>query len=149
MIEKLVYFEKEEQLPSWYKVTQNNSVPPNWKEITAEEFAQSKFFTYGFSHSEYRQFLWSQNGWFSGRLFYICGRPEGVAMTNQYSLGKYRVRYFSFAECIHEWEGVSRKRMEELAQKFPQLKGKGTWGNCCHNSVCTKCGDYWFVDSSD
>ncbi len=157
MLDKLVTL-PENEVPEWYKkeidtnkLVQYNAVPPNWKQITEEEFAASKFFVYGFSHTEYRQPIDRKTKEYIGsvKLFYICGRPEGVALQSVYENGKYQLKYYSFAKCVHTWREVNRAGMEELAKQFPKLQGQGTWGNCCHNSVCTKCGDYWFTDSSD
>jgi hypothetical protein len=46
------------------------------------------------------------------------------------------------------------KSMEEgAANEFRAVKGlpaiSYTRGNCCHNEVCTVCGSYRFIDSSD
>jgi hypothetical protein len=146
-MEKLVSIPQKE-LPEWHEKFENG-VPPNWREVTQEDFVMSSFFSHGFSHCAYRQFKDNVTGWFSGRLFFISGRPEGVAIDNQWKDGKYHIRFFRFAICVHTFEEVGRSRMAELAKKFPKLNGRGTWGNCCHNEVCTKCGDYRFTDSSD
>src|SRR5258706_6983125 len=105
------------ELPSWYK-DEYNTPPPNWREVTQEDFVMSGFFTYAFSFVEYRQFKHNVTGWFSGILYFLGG-PEGVAMHNEWRNGKYEVKFFRFAECIHTFEEVGRKGMEELAKKFP------------------------------
>lgn len=121
-----------------------NDLPPNWKELTEKEFAQSPFFTYSPEFMEFRQVRLTPNGPFEGLRMFWLNEKEGYALVRDYWAGK--VRYFSFAVCVHEWHGVTRA---ELAEKWPQHVKRYTPGNCCHNSVCLKCGDFRFIDSSD
>lgn len=150
----------EKDFPEWYdeKAAHNhyNALPKNWKEISQEAFIRSME-QHGFSHIEHRQApLKVPRGtprylaMHENITLYYQGGPEGIATVPVHQDCSYsHYRYFSFTDCVHKWEDVDRERMEKLAKKFPHLAGKGTWGRCCHNSVCIKCGDYRFVDSSD
>lgn len=117
-------------------------LPPNFREITEKEFAQSKMFVYSPEFEEFRQindpeavkrFKWGELGRerscvFDMRMLYFYD-GTGVAMVGDYWAG--RVRYFSFAVCEHK-----NKTEEEI-------------GNCLHTYTCTECGFKETIDSSD
>ena len=117
----------------------DNELPPNFKEISEKEFAQSKFFTYSPECWEYRQitkredyerFKWGEEQRsyvFSLRLAYFYD-GTGVALEHDYWLGK--VRYFSFSLCEH------KKKMQRNV------------GNCLNEYTCEDCGFIETVDSS-
>lgn len=148
MLQQLTTVEKKD-LPKWVESFNCSKEPPNWRAVSDGDYSLSDFFIYGFSHSLYVQFQAKNGKWFSGHLYFTLDRQEGIAIDRQYENGKFKIQFYSFAACIHEWKEVGRQGMEEMAKKFPSLKGQGTFGNCCHNSVCIKCGDYRFTDSSD
>lgn len=110
-------------------------LPPNFKEITASEFASSKFFIYSPAFWEYRQI----NGHnapedakkFAGDLklaYFYDG--TGVAFASHYT-GGYAPRYFSFAVCEHK------------------TKTERNVGVCLTEYTCSACGYVETIDSSD
>lgn len=117
----------------------DSRLPPNFREITEKEFAQSKFFVYSPEFWEYRQitvredierFKWGteQRSYvFSLRMAYFYD-GTGIAMEHDYWLGK--VRYFAFAACEHK-----NKKQRNV-------------GNCLHEYKCEDCGFVETVDSS-
>jgi hypothetical protein len=142
-----------ETSPKWYteaSVGGYNTLPPNWEEISEQDFVQSEFFVYPPSHREFRQVV-SDGKWMDVWLYYLHNRPEGFAITRAYQDGSYRkLRYFRFAACQHDWvEIINPQAWAEKVKRFPRLQGKAIWGRCAHNLICDKCGDYKFLDSSD
>lgn len=117
-----------------------NDPLPNLEEITEEQFAQSGFFTWGFTGVENRQ-ISSENFnkgkifspvkvFVNANIFYVNSPNEsGFVIANDYWSGK--VRYFKFAKCFHNYKET----------------GKTVW-NCCHQYQCTKCGQNHEVDTS-
>ncbi len=121
------------------KYGKDNELPPNFREITEKEFAQSKFFIYSPDFWEYRQiskredcekFKWGKEQGsyiFSLRMAYFFD-GTGIALEHDYWAGT--VRYFSFAICDHE------KREQRNV------------GNCLNEYTCVACGYKETVDSS-
>ena len=121
------------------KYGDSNSLPPNFREISEEEFAQSKFFVYSPEKWEWRQitkpediakFKWGEEQRsyvFDIRMAYFYD-GTGVALEHDYWLGK--VRYFAFSVCDHK----------ERTQR--------NVGNCLNEYTCTSCGFKETVDSS-
>lgn len=118
-----------------------NMPPPNFKELTEKEFAQSMFFSYYPKTTGYRQIspdalkeigIESKH---NGRdvilmvFMFTYQDGTGIALSSDYWAGK--VRYFRFGECIHE------------LQHFKNL------GNCLNLLKCAKCDYTVQVDSSD
>jgi hypothetical protein len=117
-------------------INEYNQAPPNLKEITEREFAQSFLFHYEPKKYESRfvavdqlklcgiavkqmmplRMMWHHDG-------------TGVALSNDYWEGK--VRFFKFATCEHKFDGGGRKL-----------------GNCFYEHTCSKCGYKKQVDSS-
>jgi hypothetical protein len=121
------------------KYGKDGELPPNFREISEKEFAQSKFFVYSPEFWEYRQitkaedykkFKWGdeQRSYvFSLRMAYFFD-GTGIALEHDYWAGK--VRYFSFAVCEHK----ERKQRNV--------------GNCLNEYTCVACGFAETVDSS-
>lgn len=134
---------KEQLLEHEQKWGRFNDPPTGFKEITAEEFAQSGFFTWCKTKTEYRQvdptridhskMLSPVDAMLAIQMFYM-NHGEHYAISNDY-WGK-KVRYFTFADCYHEWKEIS-----------PAEAG-GPAYNCYHYYKCTKCNARWEVDSS-
>lgn len=120
-----------------------NDAPPNFTEITSEEFAQSGFFTWCKTSMEFRQIdptridptklLSPVKSFLSISLFFM-NHGDNYGITNDYWAKK--VRYFKFADCFHEWKEIS-----------PAEAG-GPAYNCYHYYKCSKCDARWEVDSS-
>ncbi len=120
-----------------------NDCPPGFQEITAEEFAQSGFFTWCKEAQEFRQVDCSKlpkgallspvQGLFAITMFYM-NHGEHFALGHDYWAKK--VRYFKFADCYHDYVEISAKEA-----------GKPAF-NCYHYYKCSKCGHHWEVDSS-
>ena len=116
-----------------------NDTPPNWTEIDEREFSRSAFFTYSPEFSEYRQMRVGQNmPMLAARLYYMSD-GSGFAMAQDYYAQ--RVRYFKFARCVHEYQGLSRAECRE--------RNIYHGGRCYHVAVCKLCGFVKAVDSSD
>jgi hypothetical protein len=120
-----------------------NDPPTGFKEITPEQFAQSGFFTWCKVNMEFRQIdsarikpdvlLFPAKYMLAVTMFYM-NHGEHFAIGNDY--WEKRVRYFTFAECYHDWKEISPK------------EAGGPAYNCYHYYKCTKCGAKNEVDSS-
>lgn len=127
--------EVKEHEEKWGKF---NDCPPNFEEITAEEFAQSGFFTWCKEKIEFRQINPAKipqdkikspiTSYISITLFFMNDPHWHYAMSGDY--WEKKVRYFRFSECIHDYSE------------------KGV-GRCLHQYTCSKCGKQYTVDSSD
>lgn len=135
---------KEEREAHETKWGRYNDAPPNFTEITAEEFARSGFFTWCKVGMEHRQIMPDRignskmlnpitNGVLGISLFYM-NHGENFGIANDYWANK--VRYFKFADCFHDWKEISAKEAGK-----PSL-------NCYHYCKCSKCGASWEYDSS-
>jgi hypothetical protein len=121
-----------------------NDRPPNLKELTEEEFAQSSFFVYSPVREEYRQPTNKYPGrtpsWgFAGDLrLYYMGDGTGYAVHADYWEGK--VTWYKFAACEHTYR--------ELGQAESREKGIPHFGMCYHVEECITCGYTRSYDSS-
>jgi hypothetical protein len=119
-----------------------NDAPPNWREITMEEFARSEWFTYSPVAYEHRQFiipdLEGKDIYHSVAMFYMQG-GSGFAFTNEYWENK--VRIFRFDLCVHDYHGLSQEECRK--------RGIYHAGMCYHVMECAKCGQIYAYDSSD
>lgn len=116
-----------------------SQLPPNFREITEKEFAQSKFFIYTPDRWEYRQisrkedtdlFKWGpeqRSCVFSIRIAHFYD-GTGVALEHDYWSGK--VRYFALGACDHK----------DRTQR--------NVGNCLNEYTCKSCGFVETIDSS-
>lgn len=120
-----------------------NDVPPGFTEITAEEFAQSGFFTWCKVGMEFRQInpatvdktkLLSPLETFTSFTLFYMNHGENYAITADY--WEKKVRYFKFADCYHDWKEISAAEA-----------GKPAWNNY-HYCKCVGCGASWEYDSS-
>lgn len=119
-----------------------NTAPPNWKEITEKELAQTTLLgSYTPEHIIYKQILAENNHLLTVKLF-VFHDGTGVGLNVDYwGKGYYdeptlkeplqHVRWFKFAKCEHVMEHTQRL------------------GNCYNRYVCKKCGYTEDVDSSD
>jgi hypothetical protein len=105
-----------------------NDYPPNWREITLEDFAKSKFFMYYPVYNEVRQMLAPGQPMVRAQLFWYHDE-SGIALVNDFWAGT--VKYFAFATCEHELVVIGRPY------------------NCFTEYTCTKCDWKTAVDSSD
>jgi len=120
-----------------------NDAPPGFKEITAEQFAQSGFFTWCKIGQEFRQIILTDEQQksmlspighcFAITMFYM-NHDAHFAIGHDY-WGK-KVRYFTFADCYHNWIEISAKEAGKPAM------------NCYHYCKCSKCGASHEYDSS-
>jgi len=142
MIHKIDYFEiqsKEQREAHESKWGKSNDAPPGFTEITAEEFAQSGFFTWCKLGIEFRQIcnfgeskLLKQpknREMLSITLFYM-NHGDNYGMAHDYWDKK--VRYFKFTTCYHNYVEVGNQGMR----------------SCYNVCKCNKCGDVWEYDSS-
>lgn len=119
-----------------------NYKPPNWKELTSEQFACSDFFTYDFETYEFRQFKDPEhndgyNGLISVRLYYM---PAGHGYGIYSNWTDKKVRYFRFG-CEHKYEELDV--VECRRRNIPH------YGRCWHVLQCQKCNHLHSYDSSD
>jgi hypothetical protein len=133
---------KEEEMEKEYGSF--NDEPPNFKQISEDEFAKSHFFTYHPDFMEHRQIFLKDLprdmrvvGLFTIYMFYYWD-GTGIAIHNDWWGGK--VYYFSFAKCDHDYR--------ELSQKEAKSKGHDHWGMCFHVYECRECGFTMSQDSS-
>lgn len=116
-----------------------NDFPPNWRELTEEEFAESHFFVYEFKTREYRQMHDPGRTKPATRAtLYFMHDGTGYALVSDRS--KRKLHYFKFG-CAHTYRGLG----------FEECRARGIyhWGRCYHVSECTTCGHIHAVDSSD
>lgn len=117
-----------------------NDPPPNFKEMTELEWAQSSYFSQDPIHKEFRQFVITgtngRNTYHNFRLYYM-DEHSGYAITNEYYEGK--VRVFKFG-CEH--------RYKELSQAECRDKKINHYGNFFHVTECENCGHIMCYDSS-
>jgi hypothetical protein len=128
-----------------------NDFPPNWREITQEEFASSLFFSYTPDWIDFRQMLpprvpgkpSTYSGMVSAYLYFFWNKT-GIGIVSTYEGKTYNakkvLKYFKFG-CDHKYRELSR---EESAKK-----GRTHHGMCYHIEECTTCGHIWEYDSSD
>lgn len=128
-----------------------NDFPPNWREITQDEFARSLFFHYTPDFIDFRQMYEKDKDgkraynapYTSGKLFFFWNKT-GIGIVDTYEDKKYNakkiLRFFKFG-CEHKYRELSR---EESAKK-----GRTHFGRCYHIEECTTCGHIWEYDSSD
>lgn len=112
-----------------------NDFPPNWEEITEEEFARSNFFVYSPIYEENRQ-MYPHDKKGSKDIFtytparlYFMSDGTGYGIRNDFS--KQKMHYYKFAFCLHEF-----------GSDLGRFRGQ-------HIFVCKKCGYRWEYDSSD
>lgn len=120
----------------------NRLLPPNFREISEEEFSQSKFFQYTQEYREFRQVHVCQLNNEQKQIFkelfpkkeYVdmsinwYADNTGIILINDYWEGK--VRYFQCSLCEHEYEKINI-------------------GRCLNKYTCKKCLMIKEVDSSD
>jgi len=133
----MINFDSQEEIVKHYGGY--NDSPPNFKEITEKEFAQSHFFTYDPEATDYRQItdMPNEKTTLAVKLFFFHD-GSGVGMSSDYWEGK--VRYFSFDLCEHEYEELTAEMAREL--------GLMHHGMCWHVIKCRKCGHTQSYDSS-
>jgi hypothetical protein len=106
-----------------------NDLPPNFEEITEEEFAQSQFFSYepikvefrqckGLKDDDYLQSVWIY--WFSDYSY--------ITIWSDFWAGK--VHYGKGYLCKHKWKNMESRM-------------------CYTKDVCVLCGYIKEIDSSD
>lgn len=127
--------EKHEEVWGGY-----NDFPPNWHEITEEQFVKSRFFIFGIDGTETRQMMIHPDGtrqreYVSARLFFMHDNT-GVAIAGDYWSGK--LKFYAFG-CKHEWGDAT----EELAARNRRLESTE------RALFCTKCKHFQIIDSSD
>lgn len=119
----------------------HNDFPPNWHELTEEEFARSPFFSYPPKVIEYRQ----MRKYHDGRLhdgpaimtnLHFMNDNTGYAIVADYWDKK--VHFYKFG-CEHQWGDATA----ELKRRNRYLHTTE------HASFCEKCGFLRIVDSSD
>lgn len=131
MYDKLTY-EKESPIPGGF-----NDPPPNFEEITEEEFSNSGFFIYPIRGVEYRlilskNLLWDEGGYLDVKLFHFSD-GTGFGISPNRDSGK--VRYFRYG-CKHEWTTATE---EDVGRKLFYQE---------HGRKCEKCGHIRVIDSS-
>jgi hypothetical protein len=139
MLSKLTYLEKEERerVEKLFGITHYNEPPANFKEVDEAAIAV-RHSNYSFYYQWFQQVRFEENKPLLGIHCFGSANSQGFAMSFDY-WGK-RIRYFTFAGCIHEYREPTR---EEYADHHD-------WpGNCYHISICDKCGYWYTVDSSD
>lgn len=117
-----------------------NDPPPNLKEMSELEWAQSTYFSRDPIHKEFRQFvITGTNGrdtFHNFNLFYM-DEHSGYAITSEYYEGK--VRAFKFG-CEHKYKELSQSECKEKEIRH--------FGSCYHVTECEKCGHIMCYDSS-
>ena len=140
-MERLLSLDKEEaqKIAEKFGITDYNSPPANFKEVDEEWVAKhSTFRIYGFKYHWFQQVRYEERMPLLNIHCFGSHDGSGFAMHTDYWAGK--IRYFSFAGCIHEMREPTREECNE----------HNSWpGNCYHVSICNKCGYWRAIDSSD
>lgn len=121
-----------------------NIAPPGFREVTAEEFANS-LPPWCVVATEYRQLRRDANNEPLPRMIdgtlHLFGDQTGFMIEHHYVRGNgYELKYYLFG-CKHAFRELSRK---EAGQR-----GIQHFGMCYHVYECTKCGYIQSIDSSD
>jgi tRNA U34 2-thiouridine synthase MnmA/TrmU len=135
VVEKLSWADKETQDKFREDYGGYNDLPPNFKEITYQDFIDSQFFTYTPQLIDNRQAYnvdkkGNRVGNYRGLHLYLFGDGTGIAIEKYYDNGKWALKYHKFAKCEHEYT-------------------EKTIGRCLHEYKCKKCGYTEEIDSSD
>lgn len=129
-----------------------NDFPPNWRRITADEFAKSNFFHYGPRYMGHRQMCRPAEHMTDGHMLeatlFFFDDHTGVAMESYRPLRtdftkpapEAEVRFYAFG-CDHQYREMS---MDEC-----RTEGLMHHGHCWHVFLCEKCGQTKAHDSSD
>jgi hypothetical protein len=147
MSHKEVCLTKDEQQEFRDQFGSHNDFPPNWNEITAQQFFK-RWFTYSWSTIDWRQMLYpretlaefydkidappNRRHVITARLF-VYNDKTGIAITQGYDGSTYNPRYFEFGVCMH-------KNMVAIPEESRM---------CYHVSKCADCGYKRSIDSSD
>jgi len=108
-----------------------NDIPPNVKQLTEKEFAQSRFFNYSPYKVEFRQLLgkYNINGIKLQNIhIYWFSDGYGIILMSDFWGGK--VYYFECYICNHDFINLENRM-------------------CYTKSKCKKCGYIQEIDSSD
>lgn len=122
-----------------------NTVPPNFREITYDEFAKSDFFSYSFTTREFRQFKYELNPskpitYVSCWLYYmLLGHGYGFISDFWGQEGK-KLRIFKFG-CKHQFV--------ELTQQECKEQNILHFGRCWYVYKCQLCGIIKSEDNGD
>ena len=148
MFDKLVYIsdkEDVEELKKKFGVINYNTPPANFKEVDAEWVAkQSTFRTYGFKYHWYQQIFIDTDKQSTIRCqqlkgMHFFGSHDGTGFAMYTDAWTGRIRYFSFAGCIHEYRKLTEK--EYIEHKISR-------GMHDHSGICKKCGYIYYYNSS-
>ena len=104
-----------------------NDLPPNFEEITEEEFAQSQFFSYEPVKRQFRQ-VNGLNDYLTNINLYWFADGSGIGIRSDFWAGK--IYYSKFYICKHKWKNIESRM-------------------CYTKDVCILCGYVKEVDSSD
>lgn len=149
-MQRLVRVEKDERekLEKLFDITNYNHPPANFREVDEDWIARySRFRIYGFKYIWYSQIFIDidkpqdmKNQPLIGMHFFGDDSSEGIAIYTDYC-GEKKIRYFAFAGCFHDMEGLSQEECRK--------QGIYHGGRCYHVSKCKKCGWVSAYDSSD
>jgi hypothetical protein len=113
-----------------------NDFPPNWREITEQEFAQSAYFLYDPVLLEHRQMLDRSNPQAPAQsaLLQWQHTGDGFAVVNDFRAKK--VRFYAFG-CDHTWAPASNATLAKHGIRLFAHQ---------HVAECSKCGALWQTD---
>ena len=119
-----------------------NSPPPNFREVTAEEIAQSDFFTYSpviyfFRQIDPKRVSWPEKHFLSVRFF---GMSDGTGYGIAQDYWAKKIRWFRYG-CDHTYV--------EKSQDWCRERDITHFGMCYHVYECSKCKHVIAQDSSD
>lgn len=126
-------------------------MPKDWRPITVEELALTRFNTESPEFMEKRQFIWDKDTPPYGKkridaTLYWYGDKTGIAFHKEWvynptqKQGKWELFYFAFG-CDHKFK--------ELSQEESRSRGIEHYGNCWHVHECQNCKFINSYDSSD
>lgn len=118
-----------------------NDTPQGLTEITAEEFANSHFFSYTPTYMDHKQIpIEHKDGkqYYTSIHLYHFHDGTGIGLIRDSHTKQ--PRYYRYG-CKHEYRSMTSE----------ELRGRDIihFGNCYHVDICTKCGHISAYDSSD
>lgn len=114
------------------------SFPPNFREITEQEFVDMAPFTWGPAKIEFRQMMKEHGVPALPAQLYFFRDGTGYAMSTDHKA--HQVHYYRFG-CEHEYKSLTRAECHERNI----YHGDGRY----HVRECAKCGYLESLDSSD
>jgi|WetSurMetagenome_2_1015567.scaffolds.fasta_scaffold121382_2 hypothetical protein len=145
LLQKLSYLtpkasqEEIDNILKLYGMASKHAIPTNFKEVDEEWMATRCLMRmYSPTYMWWSRIKLEDKKYDADMHFFGFYDGTGFAMYHDYN--NKRMRYFSFAGCIHEFRQPTKEECD-AHHDHP--------GRCYHVSICDKCGYWKSVDTSD